>query len=195
MNAIRNILAVVGLAVILAAAVMYPKFHAYKVRFAEFDPLALDVYMEMMDKLMETGNPADATVWAVKAADGLSFDEVAETLQVVANEHNLQNVGTLPFYKQVQAMTGKEQRKVVFYLLCDALIGADMLNHSDAYAAYMPCRISLVERADGSIWLYSLNMDMMIHGGDPLPPKLKADALEMKVKMLDAMNRAAKGEF
>ena len=195
MNVIRNILAIVGVLAIVAAGVLYPKISAYKARFAEFDPNAGDVYMDMMGKLMETGNAAEATVWKVKADDGLTYDDVASSLASITNEVNLLNVGTLPFYKQVQAVTGKPYRKVTFFLVCDAAIGAMMLDHSDAYSAYMPCRISLVEAKDGSIWLYSLNMDPMIYGGTPLPDDVKAKALEVKSKILEIMNRAAKGDF
>ncbi|MEZ5703501.1 MAG: hypothetical protein R3E42_18400 [Burkholderiaceae bacterium] len=36
-------------------------------------------------------------------------------------------------------------------------------------AAYLPCRVSLVEHDDGSLWLYTLNMDMMVKMGRGLP--------------------------
>jgi hypothetical protein len=38
-------------------------------------------------------------------------------------------------------------------------------------------------------------MDMMIHGGTPLPDELKAEAIQVKEIMLDIMNRGASGEF
>jgi hypothetical protein len=44
-----------------------------------------------------------------------------------------------------------------------------MVDHSDAFSAYLPCRIALIEDQKGEKWLYSLNMDMMIYGGVPLP--------------------------
>lgn len=195
MNAIRNILALIGIVAIVAGAMVYTKAAPYMARFQKFDPRAMDVYMEMMDKLVETGNPAEATIWKVRVQDGLAWDDVEETMKVVANEHNFQNVGRLPFYKQVEAITGKKRRKTVFHLMCDALVGAEMLDHADSYSAYMPCRIGMVEAKDGSIWLYTLNMDPMIYGGDPLPPELKARAEKVKVIILDIMNRAAAGEF
>ena len=47
-----------------------------------------------------------------------------------------------------------------------------MIGHSEAFSAYLPCRISLLEDREGKLWLYSLDMDMdmdmMIKGGQDL---------------------------
>jgi hypothetical protein len=58
----------------------------------------------------------------------------------------------------------------------------------------MPCRISLVERPDG-IWLYTLNMDMMVKMGRKLPSPLKEQAWQVREAMWALLNRAANGEF
>ena len=56
-------------------------------------------------------------------------------------------------------------------------------------------RVTLLEDKSGALWLYSLNMDMMIYGGEPLPPELKSEAMRVKEIILDIMNRGAAGEF
>jgi uncharacterized protein (DUF302 family) len=80
-------------------------------------------------------------------------------------------------------------------MFCNALTAAQMLEYSDAYSAFLPCRISMVEDKEGKLWLYSLNMDAMIYGGKPLPPALKEEAEGVKKIILDIMNRGAKGDF
>ena len=45
------------------------------------------------------------------------------------------------------------------------------------------------------IWLYSLNMDLMIFGGEPLPPELKEEAMNVKKIILDIMQKGATGDF
>ena len=70
-----------------------------------------------------------------------------------------------------------------------------MLEYSDAFSAFLPCRISMVEDKQGKLWLYSLNMDAMIYGGKPLPPALKQEAEGIKETILDIMNRGAEGDF
>ena len=160
-----------------------------------FDSKAGQVYMEMTKTLLATGNSADATVWKVQVADGLSPEDVEQTMKFVANEHNFKNVGELPLSEQVAAMTGEAQRTWKIYMFCNPLTAAKMIDYADSFSAYLPCRISMVEDASGKLWLYTLNMDMMIHGGKKLPPELLDEALGVKEIILDIMNRGAQGDF
>jgi uncharacterized protein (DUF302 family) len=116
-------------------------------------------------------------------------------MKFVANEHNMSNVGELPLSKDIEVKSGKDYRFVKIYLFCNSLTAAKMLDYSDAYSAYLPCRITLLEDKQGKLWLTALNMDMMIYGGETLPPELKAEALKVKEQILDIMNRGAAGEF
>jgi len=195
LSSIRNFLAFFGLLVIAALIFALIKFGPVYHELSSFDDKALEVYTEMAEKLLATGNMAEATVWKVPVAKGLSPDDVEETMKFVANEHNIKNVGELPLYKELQAITGKDQRYMKIFMFCNAMTASKMAAYSDAYTAYLPCRISMVEDKDGKLWLYSLNMDGMIYGGRPLPPALKEEAVGVKTIILDIMNRGAKGEF
>jgi len=159
------------------------------------DPKSYDTYLEMTDKLLKSGNMADATVWKYPVEEGLTVEEVVETMKFVANERNFANVGALPLYKDITAKQGKEHRFVEMFLFCDSLIAARMMEYSDAFSAYFPCRITLVEDKTGKLWLYTMNMDMMIYGGRTLPPELLKYAISVKEIMLDIMKRGASGEF
>ena len=192
MNFIRNLLALIGLITIIALGVVATKG---KELVAGFDPGAAQVYQELAENLLASKNAAEATVWKVKVAEDLSPDDVEQTMKFVANEHNISNVGELPLYKDVEAKTGKPYRFVKMYMFCNSLTAARMLDYSDAFSAYLPCRVALIEDKSGQLWLYSLNMDMMIHGGAPLPAELKAEALRVKETILAIMNRGASGEF
>jgi uncharacterized protein (DUF302 family) len=61
-------------------------------------------------------------------------------------------------------------------------------------AAYLPCRISMVEKEDG-LWLYTLNMDMMVKMGRKLPSPLKEEAKAVRDTIWEMMERGHKGEF
>lgn len=193
--ALRNLFALIGVVAFVACIYAAIQFEPMAKAFKSFDEKALDVYSEMMVKLLETGNAAEATVWKVDVANGITVDEVDQTMKFVANEHNIKNVGELPLSGQVEAMTGEPYRFLKIYMFCNALTAAKMLEYNDAYSAYLPCRISLVEDKSGQLHLYSLNMDAMIHGGRPLPPELKEEAENVKKIILDIMNRGASGEF
>ncbi|HEC14807.1 MAG TPA: DUF302 domain-containing protein, partial [Rhodospirillales bacterium] len=154
MNIIRNVFALVGLVAVLAGGVVYVKVAPVRERIAEFDPKAMETYMEMMGNILKTGNAPEATVWRVEVQDGVSFEDVDETIKFVANQHNIKNAGDLPLWKQVEAMTGEKQRIAKIYMLCNPLVAYKMMDHNDAYSAYLPCRVSVVEDKKGKFSIY-----------------------------------------
>ncbi|HHJ35395.1 MAG TPA: DUF302 domain-containing protein [Gammaproteobacteria bacterium] len=193
--ALRNLFALIGVVAVIFAICVAIKMAPMMKTFDSFDEKALDVYTSMMEKIIETGNAAEATVWKVPVNEDLSAEDVEETMKFVANEHNIKNVGELPLSKQVEAMSGKKSRFFKIYMFCNAMTAAQMLEYSDAYSAYLPCRVSLVEDKQGKLWLYSLNMDAMIYGGKTLPPALKEEAESVKAIIQDIMHRGAEGDF
>lgn len=195
MKSIKNFLAIVGLFAIIIIIWAGIKLMSYYRTFESFDPKAFATYATMFDKLMKTGNAVDATVWRREVKPGLTVADVEDVMKSVAVELNIKNVGELPLSKQVTAMTGQKQRFLKIYMYCNPLTAAKMVDYSDAYSAYLPCRLALVRGKQGRLWLYSLNMDMMIHGGKPLPPDLKKAALQVRKVILAIMNRASSGAF
>lgn len=195
MTFITRVLALIGLIALGLAAWQGPKLWAYKAAFDGFDDQAFATYKRMADRLVETGNAAAATVWTVKVAEDLTFEDVDESIRSAAIDRNIRDVGALPLGDQVAAMTGAPWRRLNIYLYCNPLTAAKMVEHNIAYAAYLPCRIALVEDAAGDLWITTLDMDMMIHGGTPLPPELLAEALEVKDIILDVVTRGAEGDF
>jgi len=192
---LRNLLAIVGLVVIIAAAYAMVKFQPVLTTVGEFEDNAVEVFADMGVKLIETGNMAEASVWKVAVDEGMTAEDVEETMKFVANEHNFKNVGEMPLYKEVESMSGEAYRYVKIFMFCNALTASRMLDYNDAFSSYLPCRITLIEDKDGKLWLYTLNMDGMIYGGKPLPAELKEEAENVKEIILDIMNRGATGEF
>lgn len=195
MSIVRNLLALIGFVVLVLIVVAILRYSSLIKLATELDPKAGSVYLELANKLAESGNAAEATVWRAQVKEGMSADDVEEVMKSVASEHNIKNVGELPLYKQVAAMSGKPYRYAKIFMFCDALTASRMMDYSDAFSAYLPCRVSLIEDKTGRLWIYTLNMDLMIHGGKPLPPGLKKEAEQVKMIINDIMNRGAIGDF
>ena len=192
MKTINNLFALIGLLSVIVGAVLFVNiWSATRV----FDPDAFSLYKEFTAKLLETGDLADAFVWAVPVEDDLELADIIESMKSLAVQHNFLFVGESPFYKQAEAVTGEAYRKVVFMQFCDVRTGMRMLEHNNAYSAFMPCVISIVEDKQGKFWLYSMNMDFLIHGARELPTELKAESLKVRRIMRTIMKGAAKGEF
>ncbi len=191
---IRNLFAVIGLVLLAGTGYLYSQYQALG---SQFDPEAPRMYGELVSLLLASKNSAEATVWKVPVAEGIAPEDVEEAMKMVANEQNIANVGILPLYQDITAKTGKPYRFAKIYMFCNSLTAAKMMDYSEAFSAYLPCRITLLEDAHhpGRYSLLSLNMDLMIYGGAPLPPDLKAEALKVKETILTIMRRGAKGEF
>jgi uncharacterized protein (DUF302 family) len=192
MNKLKNLFAVIGLVATLFAAGFYSWVW---METRDFDPDAWGLYKEFAVKMLDTGDLAEAFVWEVRVEEDVSAEDVKESMKSLAVERNFLFVGESPFYKQVEAITGKAYRHVAFMQFCDVGVGVEMLEHNNAYAAFMPCVISVVEDQQGVLWLYAMNMDFLIHGGNELPPKLKSKALKVRRIMREIMEGAAAGEF
>ena len=192
MNKLKNLFAVIG----LAATIFWAGFYAWVwLETRDFDPDAWGLYKEFAGKLLDTGDLAEAFVWEVRVEDDVSADDVKASMKSLAVERNFLFVAESPFYKQVEAVTGKPYRHVAFMQFCDVSVGIEMLAHNNAYAAFMPCVISVVEDQQGVLWLYAMNMDFLFHGANELPPKLKTKALKVRRIMREIMEGAAAGEF
>ncbi len=195
MRTLRNLLTLIGLLTVAAIVAVVMKFGSSLLALKDFDPKALAVYGEMMQSLLATGNAADATVWKAPVKEGLSVEDVEQAIELVANERNIKNVGALPLSRQVELETGKPVRFLKIYMFCNPQTAVRMVDYSDAFSAYLPCRLSLVEDKQKQLWIYTLNMDMMIHGGKPLPDELRTEAIEVKDIILDVLKRGASGDW
>ena len=193
MTLLRNLFASIGLIVLLAMGYGYAKMAPI---LADFDPGYMEMYTEFATKLLETKDPGEAMMWAVPVENpDLTAEDVKESLKSLASAKNFLFVGESPFYKQVQAITGEKYRHISFMSFCDARVGKMMADYRDAYTGFMPCRISVVEDKSGKLWLYSMNLDMMIYGGRRLPDNLREEALRVRQVIWDIMHGAAQGEF
>ncbi len=195
MGFIRNILAIIGLVALIAGGYAASKFGAEYSALNKLDPKAKSVYAKMWTRLKKTGNSADATVWKKPLEDGVSAEDAAEAMSSVATELNIKAVGVLPLSKEVEAKTGEKQRLLTIYQYCNPLTAMKMVDYSDAFSAYLPCRIAMIEDKKGKVWLYALDMDMMIYGGKTLPEDLYKEANKVKDVILKIMEAGATGEF
>lgn len=134
------------------------------------------------------------TVVKMPLAQGVSMDDAAESMKLRANLLNMKLVAELPLSKQVEAMTGKPQPRMTIYQFCDALTAKQMVDFSIDFAAYLPCRIALIEDKQGKPWLIMMDLNLLINAGD-LSPKLKEKAIEVRDNLENIMTAGANGEL
>lgn len=124
---------------------------------------------------------------------GVSAEDAAEAMTSKAVELNLKIVGRQRVHEEVRAR-GQEARHLEILQFCDPEDAVKMVTLDPIYAAYMPCRVALVEDTEGKMWLMMLNLDMLINS-NTLPPELQEIAIRVNQAMLAIMTAGALGEF
>lgn len=133
------------------------------------------------------------------AMPGVSYADAVESLKLRANSRNFKFVGASPLSKEVEAVTGQPTPRTEIFSFCDAVTARQFIDVNLDFAAFLPCRVAVVEDASGKVWIVSMMMDMAWLQGDknsiPVPEPLRARAAEIIDILNDMINAAAKGEF
>ncbi|MGB9129491.1 MAG: DUF302 domain-containing protein [Thiobacillus sp.] len=139
---------------------------------------------------------APGGVYKVAIDRSISMSDAAESLKLRANTLNLQLVAELPMSKQVEAVTGKPQRTIIIYQFCDAVLARDLIDVNMEFAIYMPCRIALIEDAQGQGWLVMMDVSVDDVAQEMrLPPELKARIEKVRNALIDIMGASARGDL
>lgn len=149
----------------------------------------------MMSAWVDSGGDiAVATTWSGKVKPGVTIAEIEEAFASVAAEDNMRPVGDMPISKELELRSGKPEKFLKVYSYCDPAAARQMVSFSPSMAAFLPCRISVVEQDDG-YWIYTMNIDMLVKLGRPLPPDVSATLHRVRASLLKMFERGAAGDF
>ena len=160
----------------------------------KLDDGAMDAYDKMFTKVTEYGDPARAMMLEFKVEDGVENEDVAESINALAEEYNMRVTGDIKMFNNDEAQ-GSEVKHARIFSLCSLPIAKVFLNYSRFYGGFMPCRILLIEYGNGERYLVTMDMTLAIHGGFPLPAEMLEMGLSVKEAMENIPPRAAKGDF
>ena len=199
MNALKNVLSLLAIVLIVGILVVNSKFGISDKmdKVKTLDPQAMPAYMDMFDKVLATGNSAEAMIKKVKIEDAVSTEELVENFKEIALGANFKVVGDQTMSKSGVDAKGNKTKLIRFVSFCSPQIAKVFINFSAAYSAFMPCRIAIIEMDDGSRWMYTMSMDLMLFGGKTLPPEMLEKAMHVKDTMYLMMDEAGKedGDF
>jgi len=140
--------------------------------------------------------PPSSEVMKMQVKPGVSVDDAAESMRLRANALNMKLVAELPLSSQVEAITGKPQRRVTIFQFCDALTAKDLIELNIDFAVYMPCRIALIEDAKGQVWLVMMDIDVdAVAREKRVPAELKKRIQDVRNTLINIMQAGAKGDL
>ncbi len=185
---LKNILSAIGAIVIVALIYMMVSFGG---KVSSLHPDAMGHYMNMFEKVLETGNSAEAMVRKVKINDDVSTEDAIESMKAIAEENNFLVVGDakMSIKSSIKAPDGKRYIRILSF--CAPAIAEKFIGFSEAFGAFMPCRILIVEDDEGNRWLYTMAMELMLYGGHPLPDDMLEMAESVRGLMYGMMDAAA----
>ncbi len=135
----------------------------------------------------------EQTVVQIPIEEGVTMDDAIGSMKLRANLQNMMFVAHQPLGDQLQKM-GHESLRLEIFQFCDPVTARTMVDHNPLFAAYMPCRIALVEQVDGPPVLMMLNLDMLIQSAE-LSPELRELAQEVNAKLTDILRAGASGDL
>ncbi|SFV54052.1 hypothetical protein MNB_SV-14-1705 [hydrothermal vent metagenome] len=197
MNFLKGILSLIGAIVVIAGLIIGVKYGS---SMAKMDSQSLGLYMKMADDVLTTGDPAKGMIIKRKLVieDGTSKEEAIQNAIEVMDEIG-ENYGLAKVDEKTMPRGGKFMKDGGLYThirsYCSPSIADIFLAYSGEFVGFMPCRVGIVEDKNGDIWLYTMNLDMMIHGGHTLPPKLLEYANNVKDAMVKMITDGAAGEI
>ncbi len=134
-----------------------------------------------------------------KAAEGLSFDEVVESLKTKGNELNMRFVGVSTPWKIIREIYRKDYPRVEIFSFCDLETLARILEYSPEFIVFIPCKIAVMEDGKGNIWLVTLDWDIRWMDTAPNPNRISDDlrkrAMSIRTRLEQMMEAAATGDF
>ena len=134
-----------------------------------------------------------------KAAKGLSFDEVVESMKMKANELNMKFVGVSTPYKIIREIYDKNYPRVEIYSFCDLQTLAYILEYVPEFIVFIPCKIAVMEDRNGDIWLVTLDWDVRWMDTSPNPNRisdeLRKRAISVRERLEKIMEAGANGDL
>ena len=132
--------------------------------------------------------------------EGVSWDDAVESMKLRANEVNFKFVGSSPLWKQIEAETEQPSAKVEMFRFCDARMARKILDEVPEFIVFLPCKIALLEDAEGKLWVMTLDWDVswLDYAQNPnnhLSKDIREHAKLIRENIQYIMEGAATGDF
>jgi len=153
---LRNLLALVGVAALVAGGVGYMKAKDFQ---AALDPGAMEMFKALGAKYVD-----DARSRRGRRQDGRGEGRPEARrrrrfLKSLAVQHGMLFVGRVAVLTSRSRPSPAALSFISFYSFCDANVGAMMIEYNSAYSAFIPAASAVAEDKNGRLWLHMMSLD------------------------------------
>jgi uncharacterized protein (DUF302 family) len=191
---VRNLLALIGILALIAVGAAIMVVEPYVSQSRSLDKSAPGIYAGVAKTILTTGDAMQALVYQRRVVPGRDAGDVERSLEEAAAEFGLHSLGVLRVDREIRERTGGSFPLLQIHLFCDAGLAVDLMQHNSGMAAYLPCRVTLYEDVRGGLWVMTSNLDLLVHGGRPLPTALQERAGGVQAALRKMVDRAAGAE-
>ncbi len=170
-------LAILGLFFLVLLMYSVFKFEPIFNTLKQFDQNAIATHRDMAKTIIETGDVTQALIWKEQVKKSLDVNDVTDAIKSIAIQHN------------IKRYHDNKNEFIKNYTICSQKTIEKILNYNSAYLIINPCRVTLLKDMQDRLWLYFINMDMVIYGGATLPTEIKKEALKIKSIIQDLKKR------
>ncbi|CAA6819074.1 MAG: Unknown protein [uncultured Sulfurovum sp.] len=187
---LKSILSVIGAIALIVLAYLVINFGGMMSKVSNLHPDAMGHYMTMFEKVLETGSSGEAMVRKVKINDDVSTEDAIDNMIGIAGDNNFLMVGDAKMSTKTSIKEGGK-RYIRILSFCAPSVAEQFIAYNNSFGSFMPCRILIVEDDEGNRWLYTMAMELMIYGGEPLPPEMLKMAKSVRALMYGMMDAGA----
>lgn len=187
---LKSILSVIGAIALIVLAYLVINFGGMMSKVGKLHPDALGHYMTMFENVLETGSSAEAMVRKVRINDDVTTEDAIDNMIGIATDNNFLMVGDAKMSIKSSIKDGGK-RYIRILSFCAPSVAEQFIAYNNAFGSFMPCRILIVEDDEGNRWLYTMAMELMLYGGEPLPPEMMKMALSVRALMYGMMDAGA----
>lgn len=134
-----------------------------------------------------------------KVDEGISFDEVIESMDSRANSLNFRKVGHNTPYTIIEETLQAPTPRIEIIQYCDVITMRTILDYVPEFSAFVPCRVTVMEDAHGDIWITTLDWDVRWLDASQNPNKISTElrdaAIYIREGMESIMDAGATGDF
>lgn len=132
-------------------------------------------------------------LYKVPLAKGVTPRDAIDALKSKASDLNMKMVAHQPLSAELKAR-GIDSRRIEIFQFCNPYDARVMVNHNPIFAAYLPCKIALVEDENKQHWLLMISLDVVINKS-PLPLVVKKTAERVNKTLKKILRAGASGQF
>ncbi|MDM8546133.1 DUF302 domain-containing protein [Candidatus Venteria ishoeyi] len=189
-RSLRNLLAGIGLLTIFAILFFY---YQGKQAIKPFQTQFMDISTEFARKALLT-DVANALVVKTPLQKDVTLKKARQAMIKRGKQMKIPLIKRYVLHEAIDKKKHAVIRHTEILQFCNADIAYGALQFNPAYLVHMPCRIGLYEDELGQAWLITMDLNLLIYGGRPMPPALHEQALYLQDALLAIIAAGSSGK-